>query len=60
MILSSKSELEMEFEEISVNKQTFDPNQVLTMVQELKEFLGGSEVSDEVIGLALKKNNLDM
>ena len=60
MILSSKSELEMEFEEINSAKQTFDPVHVNNMVQELKEFLGGTEVSDDVIALALKKNNLDM
>jgi hypothetical protein len=33
MILSSKSELEMEFEEISTAKQVFDPVHVADMVQ---------------------------
>ena len=50
----------MEFEEINSAKQIFDPAHVNNMVQELKEFLGGTEVSDDVIALALKKNNLDM
>jgi hypothetical protein len=30
------------------------------MILQMREFLEGSELSDEVIGLALKKNNLNL
>lgn len=37
-----------------------DPEVMRGQIALLKEFLGGCECSDEVIGLALKKCNMDL
>lgn len=61
MILTSKSELEMEYEGFGeTKKEDFDPELVQTLVTQMRDFLEGSEVSDDVIALALKKNNLNL
>jgi hypothetical protein len=61
MILTSKSELELEYEGYGQpKKEEFDPEIIQAMVLQMRDFLEGSDVSDEVIALALKKNNLNL
>ena len=61
MILTSKSELELEYEQFNVKKETdVDPEVLKSLVLTMREFLEGSDLPDEIIALALKKNNLDL
>jgi len=61
MILTSKSELELEYEQFNVKKETdVDPEVLKSLVLTMREFLEGSDLPDEIIVLALKKNNLDL
>ena len=67
MILSSKSPIEMEYmdQELAifgtkVGVNQFDPAVLAEKVADLKVFLGETDCSDEVIGLALKKCNLNL
>jgi hypothetical protein len=61
MILTSKSELELEYEQFNVKKETdVDPEVLKSLVLTMREFLEGSELPDDIIALALKKNNLDL
>ena len=67
MILSSKSLIEMEYmdQELAifgtkVGANQFDPAVLAEKVADLKVFLGETDCSDEVIGLALKKCNLNL
>lgn len=61
MILTSKSELELEYEQFNVKKETdVDPEVLKSLVLTMREFLEGSDLSDDIIALALKKNNLDL
>lgn len=61
MILTSKSELELEYEQFNVKKETdVDPEVLKSLVLTMREFLEGSELPDNIIALALKKNNLDL
>jgi len=61
MILTSKSELELEYEEFNVKKESdVDPEVLQSLVASMREFLEGSDVPDDVIALALKKNNLNL
>jgi hypothetical protein len=60
MILSSKTEIELEYEEMGRFQQTNNDQQLTEAIANLKEFLGGSDLPDKVIGLALKKCNLDL
>ena len=61
MILTSKSELELEYEHFNVKKETdVDPEVLKSLVLTMREFLEGSELPDNIIALALKKNNLDL
>ena len=69
MILSSKSAIEMEYEDQDLAifgaknmtaESQFDPVLLKEKVEELKMFLGVTEAPDEVIELALKKNNLSL
>ena len=62
MILTSKSELELEYENYgkAPAKDEFDPEVVQALVMQMRDFLEGSDVSDDVIALALKKNNLNL
>ena len=67
MILSSKSAIEMDYidQELAifgskVASNQFDPEIVKSKVEELKMFLGETEATEEVIGLALKKCKLNI
>lgn len=61
MILTSKSELELEYEQFNVKKETdVDPEVLKSLVLTMREFLEGSDLPDEIIALAIKKNNLDL
>ncbi len=60
MILSSKSEIELEYEEMQQYSKQDNQDQLKAAIDNLKEFLGGCTLSDDVIGLALKKCNFDL
>jgi len=62
MILTSKSELELEYEGYGQKAEAteFDADIVNALVLQMRDFLEGSEVTDDVIALALKKNNLNL
>jgi hypothetical protein len=59
MMLSAKTEIELEYEQMQ-SEPKIDDSAIQDSIATLKEFLGMTDVSDEVIGLALKKCNLDM
>jgi len=61
MFLSAKSEIELEYEMMQgSDKVEIKESDLREAVINLKEFLGGCDVSDKVVGLALKKCNLDL
>ena len=69
MMLSSKSDLEMEYihQSEAATGGSFNPSgekvdsaQLKAAIQQLKDFLGGCQASDEIIGLAIKKCNMDV
>ena len=67
MILSSKSAIEMEYmdQDLAIFgtkalQNEYDPALMKEKIDELKIFLGDTDASDEVIGLALKKCSLNL
>ena len=69
IMLSSKSAIEMEYVDaneaatggsFNPSGDKVDPVLLKSAIEQLKEFLGGSQASDEIIGLALKKCELNV